>query len=163
MSQEIVPVPFLERLKMVREVKGATDRVRCDNPKCAVILTSYPRSSPRFCDAHNNEARRGGIPCRFTASDLAPDGKPCSRTRCTTYLMEDISEHLEQFLFSCDVCKKEVCVFCAKGCHDASHTFSDVNYRNAICGRTQLLEIKRCFVVKEWGTDGKCAKNEVID
>lgn len=158
-------ISFIDRLKETQKTKDNLEEgVYCDHPLCLKKLVSYYRSGPRLCEEH----QQGVITVSpfFTVNtpehDLMPDEIRCSRERCTEFLRDEIRERPSQFLFHCENCKKKVCCFCAKQCHRAGHIFTDVQYESNSCGRTEIVEINKYYVVKEYGTDGKCARNTKI-
>jgi hypothetical protein len=162
-----VALPFLQRLKDARQAHDEAGLNHCDHPLCTSPLPPYfPKSGPRFCESHCKELSPSSDHVRVYASDadLMPDDPICSRDKCTVYLYEKDQRRCDvQWLFVCDTCKKNVCCFCAKSCHAAGHVFSDVTYLMARCGRTEILEARKYFVVREWTTDGKCVRaNKII-
>jgi hypothetical protein len=70
---------------------------------------------------------------------------------------------MKQWLFTCDTCAKYVCCFCAKECHAAGHTLSDVKYTLARCGRVEIIERHQQIVARVCGVDGSWVnKTEIV-
>jgi hypothetical protein len=167
--QDAVPpakTTLLERLKAVREAHDNAGLNHCDHPLCTnPLMAFFPKSGPRFCETHAKEYQHScnHVYVRASDADLMPDDPLCSRVRCTRYLHKKGDAPHQEWLFRCDTCNKDVCCFCAKECHAAGHVLSDVLLCSHTCGRTEILEVREYYTVREWATNGKCKRvNRII-
>lgn len=155
---------FIDCIQYIRTEKDNIDKKCCDHPLCKEVLIAYWKSGPNLCKNHDAEYHNGSDHMNIyaTDADLDPSNFLCSRTQCTEYLRGKKRQEIAQFLFVCEQCKKDVCCFCTKECHKAGHTFSEVNYKASSCRRTEVVEVKEYYVVKEWETDGKCVRKTKV-